>query len=191
MAAVDDWLPDLVLLDLVLPSLNGLEVLRQIRQLTPDMPVMLISGRSEESDRVAGLEIGADDFVVKPFSPRELVARIGMVMRRSGRSSARPDRFIRLSSLVIDRDARRVTLGGVELALSSKEYQLLVILAGEPGRVISRHELLEAVWPELTSDNPGATLTEHVSRLRRKIENGGSPLRLVTVRGVGYRLSSA
>lgn len=192
VAAVREAAPDLVLLDLVLPLLNGLEVLRRIRELDPDLPVVLVSGRSEESDRIAGLELGADDFVVKPFSPRELVARVGTVLRRSVRSTspASDDGLLRLASLSIDRNARRVTIDGVEIGLSAKEYDLLMALAEVPDRVCSRDELLATVWPGSNAENPGATLTEHISRLRRKIEvPAEGPLQLVTVRGVGYRLS--
>lgn len=183
--------PDAVLLDLVLPSLGGMEVLREIRRWSTDLPVILVSGRSEEADRVVGLELGADDFVVKPFSPRELVARIGTVLRRSDRTPPpSDDRFSRFADLVIDREAHRVTVDGEEVQLSSKEYALLMVLADSPDRAFSRDELIDLVWPGTNAAKPDATLTEHMSRLRRKIESDpANPRRLVTVRGLGYRFS--
>ncbi|MEU1196465.1 response regulator transcription factor [Streptomyces sp. NPDC005813] len=183
-AAMYDGGIDLVVLDLGLPDGSGLELLRALRS-TSRLPVIVVSGRGEEADRVAGLEIGADDYLVKPFSQRELVARIRAVLRRS----EPPDVPVVLEagSLRVDTAAHRATVAGVPLALRPKEYALLELLARSPGRVFSAEQLLEQVWGG--SWQPSATVVEHVYRLRGKL--AGVPTsapRITTVRGFGYRL---
>lgn len=175
---------DLAVLDLGLPDGSGLELLRELRS-TSRLPVIVVSGRGAEADRVAGLEIGADDYLVKPFSQRELVARIRAVLRRS-RPPDEPA-VLRIGSLHVDTAARRAFADGVSLALRPKEYALLEVLAGAPGRVFSAEQLLERVWG--VSWQQPATVVEHVYRLRGKLAALPAPApRITTVRGYGYRL---
>ncbi|PBC65844.1 DNA-binding response regulator [Streptomyces sp. Tue6028] len=183
-AAMYDGGIDLVVLDLGLPDGSGLELLRALRS-TSRLPVIVVSGRGEEADRVAGLEIGADDYLVKPFSQRELVARIRAVLRRS----EPPDVPVVLEAgaLRVDTAAHQATVAGVPLALRPKEYALLELLARSPGRVFSAEQLLEQVWG--ASWQPSATVVEHVYRLRGKLAGVPTPApRITTVRGFGYRL---
>ncbi len=191
LKAVRTTRPDLILLDLVLPGMSGIDVLREIRRISEEVPVVLISGRSEEADRVVALEIGADDFVLKPFSPRELVARIRALVRRSRRGVKASYDVMRYDGLEVALTARRVLVRGREVRLSAKEFELLSTLARSPDRAFSRAELVDLVWPSSLAAKPEATLTEHMSRLRRKIEEDPSiPRWLVTVRGMGYSLRS-
>jgi DNA-binding response OmpR family regulator len=178
---------DIVILDLMLPKLDGLEVFRRIRERS-DVPVVMLTAKREEVDRVVGLELGADDYVSKPFSPREVVARIRAVLRRSDRSlDGAGDGPITIGRLEIDRHRREVRRDGSVLALTRKEFDLLAILASHPGRAFSRNELLEHVW-DFAWDGDSSTVTVHVRRLRSKIEEDPSdPRHLVTVWGVGYR----
>ena len=187
LVAIRKQEPDVILLDLVLPGMSGIDVLREIRRVSEDVPVVLVSGRSEEADRVVALEIGADDFVLKPFSPRELVARIRALVRRSQRRGRLDHDVMRYEGLEIDTTSRRVVVRGEEVRLSAKEFDLLSTLARWPDRAFTRAELVELVWPLSPAAKPEATLTEHVSRLRRKIEEDPAiPRWLVTVRGMGY-----
>ncbi|MFJ4835313.1 response regulator transcription factor [Streptomyces sp. NPDC088747] len=175
---------DLVVLDLGLPDGSGLELLRSLRS-TSRLPVIVVSGRGEEADRVAGLEIGADDYLVKPFSQRELVARIRAVLRRSQPPEA--PTVLEVGPLRVDTAARRADIAGVPLALRPKEYALLELLARSPGRVFSAEQLLEQIWG--ASWQHPATVVEHVYRLRGRL--AGLPTaapRITTVRGFGYRL---
>jgi two-component system response regulator ResD len=180
--------PDLVLLDLMLPGVDGVEVFTRIRA-GHDTPVILLTAKGEETDRLVGLEIGADDYVTKPFSPREVVARVRAVLRRAGGvnrapADARPLRFDRLE---IDPAARTVAVEGRAVRLTPKEFDLLLYLAEHPGRVFGRVELLEEVWDFAFEGDP-ATVTVHIRRLREKIEKDPSrPRHLVTVWGAGYR----
>lgn len=181
---------DVVLLDLGLPDLDGKEVCRQLRAVS-DVPIVVITARGDEIDRVVLLELGADDYVVKPFGFRELVARIGAVTRRAGaaRSAAAPPSDADpggdgLGPLSIDRRTRRVRLHGVEVPLTPKEFDLLAVLAEDPGAVVTRDELIDRVWDPHWF-GPTKTLDVHVAALRRKL---GDPRWLATVRGVGYRL---
>lgn len=192
LAVIAEEQPDVILLDLFIPGMNGLDVLRELRQNKHRVPVILISGRSDETDRVVALEMGADDFVVKPFSPRELVARIRSVLRRANASPiSGPAEIIEVADIVIDPASRRVVVRGKEVALAAKELGLLVTLASQPDRTFTKHELFEAVWGDATVSKPEATLAEHMSRLRQKVEaSPGQPQRLITVRGLGYRLRS-
>jgi DNA-binding response OmpR family regulator len=175
---------DLVVLDLGLPGLPGLEVLGRIRSLG-DVRVILLTARGAESERVLGLELGADDYVAKPFSPRELTARVQAVMRRAAEGHARTLQF---GDLTIDAVSREVRLRDHVVRLTSKEFDLLRFLAESPRRVFTKGQLLRSVW----DSNPGwqteATVSEHIHRLRRKIEvDPKHPRRLVTVHGTGYR----
>jgi DNA-binding response OmpR family regulator len=173
---------DLVLLDLGLPDGDGLDVCRILRSRS-DVPIIVVSARSDEADRVVGLELGADDYVSKPFGVREVVARIRAVMRRvnPGESASGEGRYGRVT---IDRRAGRVFLDGVEVQLARKEYELLSFLAEEPGALITREQIMEAVW-DANWFGPTKTLDVHVSALRRKL---GGALTFETVRGVGFRL---
>lgn len=180
-------LPDLVVLDLSLPGVDGLEVLRRLRALAP-VPVLILTARGEESDRVQGFELGADDYVVKPFSARELVARVRAVLRRSREPAATASlsEGLRSGDLEVDPRAREARVRGQPIGLTSREFDLLVFLMSRRGRVCPREELLEQLWG--THHGDPATLTVHVRRLREKIETDPStPQRIKTVWGVGYR----
>jgi DNA-binding response OmpR family regulator len=176
--------PDLVLLDLMMPRVDGLEVFRWIRSRAAT-PVIMLTAKGEETDRIAGLELGADDYVVKPFSPREVVARVRAVLRRSAPVAAGEP--LTYGGLEIDGAAREVRLDGRRVTLTPKEFDLLLFLGSNPGTVFSRVELLEELW-DFAFDGDPATVTVHVRRLREKIEPEPSrPRRIVTVWGVGYR----
>lgn len=172
----------LVLLDLGLPDIDGLDVCRELRA-RGDVPIIVISARADEVDRVVGLEIGADDYVSKPFGVREVVARIRAVLRRVRPGEQAPDSLSR-GKLVIDRRARRVHVDGTELALPPKEYDLLSFLAEEPGAAFTREQIMETVW-QANWFGPTKTLDVHVGALRRKL---GDAATIETVRGVGFRL---
>jgi DNA-binding response OmpR family regulator len=177
--------PDLVLLDVVLPDISGLELLRRIRS-TSDVPIIMLTGRADEADRIHGLRSGADDYVVKPFSPGELMARVESVLRRSGPSSGATT--LTFDGLTIDPVARDVFVQGAPVAVTAREFDLLAFLAAAPRQVFTREQLLRHVWGSSTEWQDGATVTEHVRRVRRKIEaDPDTPRWLVTVRGVGYR----
>ena len=177
---------DLVVLDLGLPDGNGLELLRTLRQHKHRVPVVVLSGRGLESDRLLGLELGADDYIVKPFSLPELAARIRAVLRRSAPPTN--DSLIPVGELVIDPAAHEVSVHGARLALSPLEYDLLTLLARSPRQVFSAAQLLERVWGS-TAGRTDATVSEHVYRIRQKLTRAGaSTPRIVTLRGVGYRL---
>ena len=179
--------PDIVILDLMLPKLDGLEVFRRIRE-DEDLPVVMLTAKSEEIDRVVGLELGADDYVTKPFSPREVVARIRAVLRRGERADGESgDRLLVEGSLEIDRDRREVRRDGEPVELTRKEFDLLEVLASHPGVTFRRIDLLERVW-DSAWDGDSSTVTVHVRRLRSKIEvDPSTPRHIVTVWGVGYR----
>jgi two-component system, OmpR family, response regulator ResD len=183
--------PDLVVLDLMLPGIDGIEVLRQLREQPGDqVAVILLTARGEESDRLVGLRRGADDYVVKPFSPAELVARVDAVLRRvrrAGDAEEAEEPPIERGPLRIEPATRRVILDGEELALTQREFDLLAYLAERPGRVFSRDQLMEAVW-EYPFFNDTSTVTVHVRRLRAKLGDDIAEPRFVeTVWGVGYR----
>jgi DNA-binding response OmpR family regulator len=183
--------PDIVVLDLMLPGIDGLEVCRRLRAGRPDLPVVMLTARGEEEDRIAGLEVGADDYVVKPFSPRELALRVRSVLRRSeprttpGIADAVVDGDLRVDTL-----ARTVTRDGADVALTTREFDLLAFLMSHPGRALRRDDLMREVWGWDFGDQ--STVTVHVRRLREKIEaDPANPVRLVTVWGVGYRWDPA
>jgi two-component system response regulator ResD len=186
--------PDLVVLDLMLPGIDGIEVLRQLRERPGDqVAVILLSARGEESDRLVGLRRGADDYVVKPFSPAELVARVDAVLRRVRRADDAEEAEappIERGPLRIEPATRRVLLDGEELALTQREFDLLAYLAERPGRVFSRDQLMEAVW-EYPFFNDTSTVTVHVRRLRAKLgDDIAEPRFIETVWGVGYRFKA-
>jgi len=180
--------PDLVLLDVMMPARDGLDVLSDLRE-TSQVPVILVSALGEEADRVLGLKMGADDYVVKPFSAAELSARIESVLRRARQRTPPPvaNRLV-FDGLVVDLQTREVTVAGQKAELTAKEFDLLAFLAGSPRQVFSREQLLQQVWESSSDWQSDATITEHVRRLRRKIEaDPDNPRWITTVRGVGYR----
>jgi DNA-binding response OmpR family regulator len=181
--------PDLVVLDLMLPGVDGLEVMRRIRDGDRDRTaVILLTAKGEESDRVIGLRLGADDYVVKPFSPAELVARVDAVLRRIDTSPVH-DAPIELPDMTIDPAARRVIVRGEEVVLTAREFDVLLFLARHPGQVFSRNQLMDAVW-RYSFYTDTSTVTVHVRRLRAKIEaDPADPRHIQTVWGVGYRFS--
>jgi len=178
--------PDLVILDLMLPAIDGLEVCRRLRAdgATAGVPIIMLTARADEVDRVVGLEIGADDYVVKPFSPKELVARVRAVLRRA--QPAEPVRVLTAGPLTLDPARHAVTLHGRPLALTPKEFDLLQVLLESAGRVLSRERLLSHVWGYARADEiESRTVDVHVRRLRAKLGDFGS--RIATVKAVGYR----
>ncbi|MDJ1131831.1 response regulator transcription factor [Streptomyces iconiensis] len=183
--------PDLVVLDLMLPGMDGWEVCRRMRAEGP-VPVIMLTALGNEDDRVLGLEVGADDYVTKPFSPRELVLRVGSVLRRS-RPAGGPEpqgALLRSGGLVVDPEARRAFRNGGELALTVREFDLLAFLLRHPGRAFGREELMRSVWGWDFGDL--STVTVHVRRLRAKVEDDPAGPRLIrTVWGVGYRFDGA
>jgi DNA-binding response OmpR family regulator len=184
--------PDLLLLDIMMPGQDGLDVLQGLRR-TSDVPVILLSAKDDEADRVLGFRFGADDYVVKPFSSAELAARIAAVLRRAGAArSGRGGTRLDFDGLQIDLTRREVTVRGSVVDLPAREYDVLAFLATSPRQVFSREQLLEQVWPpsagEPSGDRASGTVTEHIGRLRRRIEEDPERPRWVrTVRGVGYR----
>ncbi|MCX4480038.1 response regulator transcription factor [Streptomyces cellulosae] len=183
--------PDLVVLDLMLPGMDGLEVCRRMRGQGP-VPVIMLTARGDEDDRILGLEVGADDYVTKPFSPRELVLRVGSVLRRArpvADASVRSD-VLGAAGLVVDPGARKAVRHGVELALTVREFDLLSFFLAHPGRAFTREELMRDVWGWDFGDL--STVTVHVRRLRGKVEDDPARPRLIrTVWGVGYRFDPA
>jgi len=189
--------PDVVVLDLMLPGIGGLEVCRRLRRDHPRLPVVMLTALGEEEDRILGLEVGADDYVTKPFSPRELVLRVQAIVRRAAASDTGSTDALRQGAagapdvttdgdLVLDRRGHLVTRGGDALALTAREFALLDWFLSHPGTVAGRDELMRAVWGWDFGDE--STVTVHVRRLREKVEaEPSAPRRLVTVFGVGYR----
>ena len=180
--------PDLIVLDIMLPRLDGLEVTRRVRAGS-DTPIIMLTARKSEVDRVAGLEMGADDYVVKPFSAQELVSRVRAVLRRTSAPPANDpsEDLLEFGDLVIDPVRRRVTVAGSERSLTAKEFDLLVTLARRPQAVFNRDKLLEMVWGSAEYIDP-STVTVHVRRVRAKIEDDPSrPRHITTAWGVGYR----
>ena len=181
--------PALAILDLMLPGMDGLELCRRLRLARADLPIIMLTARGDEEDRILGLQVGADDYVSKPFSPRELVLRAQSLMRRAAPGSvptpSAPE-MLTDGDIVVDRSAHRALLGGRALSLTSREFELLAWFLAHPGRAAGREELMREVWDWEFGD--ASTVTVHVRRLREKIEaDPGSPVRLVTVFGVGYR----
>jgi DNA-binding response OmpR family regulator len=191
VALIESEQPDLIVLDVMLPEIDGYSILAELRK-RDDIPVILLTARTEETDRVLGLELGADDYVVKPFSPRELAARVRTVLRRAGRADppAQPPSLV-FDGLEIDGGSREVRVDGEQVELTAKEFDLLAFLAGAPRQVFSRGQLLEQVWDSSTDWQDASTVTVHIRRIRRKIERDpNQPRWITTVWGVGYRFES-
>ena len=178
--------PDLIILDVMLPGLDGLEVCRILRRET-DAPILMLTAKGEEIDRVVGLELGADDYVTKPFSMRELMARVRALMRRPRRQAASSAEPLRAGPLTLDAEAHSAWLGDDELRLKPRELDLLALFMRNPGRAFTRDQILESLWPrDYIGD--ARTVDVHVRWLRAKIEaEPSSPARIITIRGVGYR----
>ncbi|GAA3773912.1 response regulator transcription factor [Plantactinospora mayteni] len=187
LTAVARQAPHLVVLDLMLPGVDGLQVCRELRARPDSVPIIMLTARGDEADRILGLQLGADDYLTKPFSPRELVLRVRSVLRRASGEPApgRPE-VLTDGDLAVRTDSRTAQLSGTELALTLREFDLLVHLMRHPSRAFTRAELLEQVWGWNFGDH--STVTVHVRRLREKIETDpAAPRRIVTVWGVGYR----
>ncbi|HZT64505.1 MAG TPA: response regulator transcription factor [Acidimicrobiales bacterium] len=185
LAALDQNRVDLVVLDVMLGDEDGRDVLANIRKKA-EIPVIMLTGRGQESERVLGLKLGADDYVVKPFSPAELAARIATVLRRTRPRT--PGASMEFDGLTIDVASREVRIGGDEVEMTAKEFDLMAFLAASPRQVFSREQLLEHVWESSSAWQDASTVTEHVRRIRRKIESDpDNPRWVKTVRGVGYR----
>ncbi len=183
--------PIFVILDLMLPVVDGWEVCRQIRQ-SSDVPILMLTARGEEVDRVSGLTLGADDYVIKPFSPRELVARVKAILRRGPLRPAKEEKRLSHGVLVLDRDKRRVTLSGRSIALTAHEYRLLEALMATPGKVFTRDELVAYLYPRDEAVVIDRVIDVHIGKLRHKIEKDPSnPRFILTVRGVGYQFANA
>jgi DNA-binding response OmpR family regulator len=191
LALLRDNPADLVVLDLMLPGIDGLEVCERLRARGDDLPVIMLTALGSETDRVVGLERGADDYVTKPFSPRELVLRVDSVLRRAGERAGGGIRgTVSDGDLVVDSTEHTVTLAGRRLSLTGSEFDLLRFFLAHPGQAFSREELLQRVWGWSFGDQ--ATVTVHVRRLREKVETDPThPVRLATVWGVGYRWEAA
>lgn len=183
----NNQLPDLVILDVMLPGMDGFALTRNLRDQS-DVPIIMLTSRREESDRIAGLELGADDYVVKPFSPQELVSRVRAVLRRiQSRAEATQNGPLSFGDLSIDPASREVLLTGKTIVLTSKEFDLLYYLVLHPRQVFTRNQILDSVWGSSDYIDP-STVTVHIRRLREKIEKDPTtPDRLLTVWGVGYK----
>jgi two-component system alkaline phosphatase synthesis response regulator PhoP len=184
--------PDLIVLDLMLPGMDGLDVCRELRRESSGLaavPIIMLTARVEESDKLVGLELGADDYITKPFSPRELVARVRTVLRRAGEVPASAD-FIRVGEVTLDRARYRVILPDREVDLTPTEFEILVTLAGHPGRIFSRAQLLTAARG-VAFESYERAIDSHIRNLRRKIELAeGEPRYIITVHGVGYKFAA-
>ena len=181
--------PDLVILDLMLPKMDGWEVCRRLRR-SSDVPVIMLTARGEEIDRVAGLTLGADDYVVKPFSPRELVARVKAVLRRTVRTAPSGRQRLSHDALVLDLEQRRLRVFGRTVALTPHEYALLAALISAPGRTFTRDELLRRLYPRGEAVVIDRVVDVHIGKLRQKIEpDPADPTYILTVRGLGYRFA--
>jgi two-component system, OmpR family, alkaline phosphatase synthesis response regulator PhoP len=189
LASVRSAKPDLLVLDLGLPGRDGLDVALEVRRRA-DTPIVMLTARGDEADRIVGLELGADDYVVKPFSPKELVARVRAVLRRST-AAGRPDEVVTVADVRIDTGKMQVKVGDRSVELTPTEFQLLVTLARQPGRVFTRSQLLDAVHG-VAIESYERAIDAHVKNIRRKIEpTPGAPRYVQTVHGVGYRFADA
>jgi len=179
--------PDMIILDLMLPGMDGLDVCKEIRK-SSNVPIIMLTARTDEVDRVLGLEIGADDYLTKPFSPRELLARVKAVLRRAAYVPT-PDeqQVLKLPGLSVSRVSREVIVGDRKVDLTPKEFDLLWYLASNRNRVFTREQLLEQVWAYQEFYGDERTVDQHIKRLRRKVENNGGPCRITTIWGVGYK----
>jgi DNA-binding response OmpR family regulator len=188
MSCLEQQSPDLCIIDIMLPKVDGLALTRWLRARS-NVPIILLTARREENDRITGLEMGADDYVVKPFSPRELVSRVRAVLRRMTREPMDPESNnpLQYDDLLVDPRSHTVTLAGQPISLTSKEFDLLHLIARQPHQVFTRDQLLEGVWGATDYIDPG-TVTVHIRRLREKIEmNPSVPSRIITVWGIGYK----
>jgi DNA-binding response OmpR family regulator len=191
MSLVEEQTPELAIIDIMLPEIDGLSLTRWMRDRS-NLPIILLTARREEVDRIAGLEMGADDYVVKPFSPQELVSRVRAVLRRTGREQGEGEsgHILTLENLTVDPRSRTVTIAGKEIMLTAKEFDMLYLLGSHPRQVYTRDQLLERIWGGTEYIDPG-TVTVHVRRLREKIEaDPSSPSRILTVWGIGYKFES-
>jgi len=183
--------PIFVILDLMLPMVDGWEVCRQLRQ-SSDVPILILSAREEEVDRVSGLTLGADDYVVKPFSPRELVARVKAILRRGRLATTKERKLLSFRGLVLDEEKRKVTLHGNPVLLTPHEFNLLKALLASPGKVFTRNELLARIYPRHEALVIDRVIDVHIGKLRQKIEKDPSnPTYILTVRGIGYQFAEA
>jgi two-component system, OmpR family, response regulator ResD len=182
--------PDLIVLDVMLPGVDGLEVCRRVRAEHPHLPIIMLTALGEAEDRIAGLEVGADDYVTKPFSPRELVLRIESVLRRSSKPIEASSPVLHAGKITVDAKARQATRDGQELTLTVRELDLLTFLMAHPGQAFNREQLMSEVWGWTYGDQ--STVTVHVRRLREKVEDDPTnPTLIRTVWGIGYRLEVA
>jgi two-component system, OmpR family, alkaline phosphatase synthesis response regulator PhoP len=194
LAAAKEQSFDLIILDIMLPGMNGMEICRRIRQTDRHTPILILSSKSEEIDKVVGLETGADDYLTKPFSVREFIARVKVIFRRkedamTGRKEVPDTGIIRFSELEIDTDKRKVTLNGTRVDLSPKEFDLITLLATNPGKSYNRKRLLNLVWG-YDFEGYEHTVNSHINRLRGKIEEDiANPKFILTTWGVGYRFN--
>jgi two-component system, OmpR family, response regulator ResD len=180
-------LPDLIVLDIMLPGIDGLEVCRRVRAQWPELPIVMLTALAEPDNRIAGLELGADDYVTKPFSPRELALRVDSVLRRAAAKPVAAPTVLTAGSISVDTAARRATRDGAELALTVREFDLLAFLMSHPGQAFNREQLMREVWGWTFGDQ--STVTVHVRRLREKVEDDPTNPKLIqTVWGIGYRL---
>lgn len=187
LALVAQQRPDLIVLDIMLPGMSGFDVTRKL-QAVGEIPLIMLTARSDETDRVVGLELGADDYVTKPFSPRELVARVKAVLRRAKAATPTNENVLTIGDLRLDAIAHTVVLAGQPVALTVREFELLQFLMRNPGQVFTREQLLDHVWG-YTFASDMSTVTVHIRRLREKIEaDPTKPVLLQTVWGVGYKL---
>ena len=176
--------PDLIVLDLMLPGMDGLDVCRELRK-SNNIPIIMLTARVEETDKLVGLELGADDYMTKPFSPRELVARARSVLRRA--AGGQPNEVLRAGELTLDRSRFTVSRNGAEITLTPTEFEILAALAGQPGRILTRSQLLNAVRG-VSFESYERAIDSHIRNLRRKIElDQGDPHTIITVHGVGYK----
>jgi DNA-binding response OmpR family regulator len=188
MNILEESIPDLIVLDIMMPEVDGFAITRWLRERS-NVPIIMLTARRDEIDRITGLELGADDYVVKPFSPQELVSRVRAVLRRAGQTEAASQEAspISVGALTIEPLSRTVTLNGAPLTLTAKEFDMLHLFASRPQQVFTRDQLLDQVWGEVEYIDP-STVTVHVRRLREKIESDpSSPTQLLTVWGVGYK----
>jgi DNA-binding response OmpR family regulator len=181
--------PDLLLVDIMLPRLDGLSLIRSLREVNPDVPILIVSAKGQEMDKVKGLELGADDYVVKPFSLKELLARIAGALRRQERSRPEVRTVRRFGAAEVDLEARRLQVAGKDVALTAREFDLLVFFLAHPGRVFTREQLMQAVWGSRYTGT-ARTVDNFVARLRAHIgDDAEAPRHLETVRGFGYRFA--
>jgi DNA-binding response OmpR family regulator len=188
--ALAQFQPDLVILDVMLPGRSGLDIARDLR-VSSDVPIIMLSAKGDEVDRILGLEFGADDYVTKPFSPRELVSRVKAILRRVAATPAEPHARISVGDLTVDDTSRQVTMDGSAVHLTSSEYGILMLLARHPGKAFSRQAILAALWDESPVGDERA-IDVHIHNMREKLEpDSRNPVYLLTVRGFGYRLREA